>query len=63
MEQIQDKGDLYGPIWVTTTLIFVMAMAGNIVDWKESHKQETADAWRYDFNKVTLAATARDSNT
>lgn len=57
MEQIQDKGDLYGPIWVTTTLIFVTAMAGNIVDWKNSYGQDSADAWRYDFNKVTLAAT------
>jgi hypothetical protein len=57
MAQVAGKGDMYGPIWVSSTLIFMMAFAGNIVDWKESYKTNNVDGWHYDFNKVTLAAT------
>jgi len=32
-------------------------MAGNIVDWKESYTKGEQDAWKYDFNKVSFAAT------
>eukprot|EP00039_Didymoeca_costata_P030525 m.30005 g.30005 ORF g.30005 m.30005 type:complete len:114 (-) comp8162_c0_seq1:52-393(-) len=51
LSQIQGKGDLYGPIWIGTTLIFVVAMVGNIVDWKDSFERNEQDAWKYDFNK------------
>lgn len=53
---IKNRGDLYGPFWISTTLVFVLAMAGNIVEWNELDPTKRED-WRYDFSKVTLAAT------
>eukprot|EP00040_Diaphanoeca_grandis_P027931 m.160091 g.160091 ORF g.160091 m.160091 type:complete len:327 (-) comp31170_c1_seq10:442-1422(-) len=57
LRSIEGKGDLYGPFWVATTLIFVIALAGNIVDYNNSFKKGEQDAWHYDFDKVSLAAT------
>ena len=47
--------DLYCPFWIVTTLIFVLAITGNLVDYLNN----TADGlvWTYDFEKVSLAAT------
>lgn len=43
-----------GPFWVASTLIFVIAFAGNIVDYNNSYMRGEQDAWRYDFGKSTL---------
>ena len=44
------RGDLYGPVWVSTTLVFAIAMAWNIASWNgmELNKRAT---WHYDFSK------------
>jgi len=57
LRTISGKGDLYGPFWVASTLIFVIAFAGNIVDYKNSYAKGQQDVWRYDFGKISLAAT------
>lgn len=57
LKSIEGKGDLYGPFWVATTLIFAIAFSGNIVDYKNSVGKGEQDVWRYDFDKVSLAAT------
>eukprot|EP00038_Savillea_parva_P013252 m.7763 g.7763 ORF g.7763 m.7763 type:complete len:333 (-) comp2475_c0_seq2:198-1196(-) len=57
LKTISGKGDLYGPFWVASTLIFVIAFAGNIVDYNNSYARGEQDVWRYDFSKISLAAT------
>ncbi len=57
IKSIEGKGDLYGPFWVATTLVFAIAFSGNIVDYKNSVGKGEQDVWRYDFDKVSLAAT------
>jgi len=44
----------YGPFWIATTLIFVMAAAGNFANYIQFDDKEKA--WAYDFTKVTVAA-------
>lgn len=49
--------DLYGPFWVCTTLVFAIAISGNIANFlvhfgKPNHK------YTPEFRKVTVAATA-----
>eukprot|EP00042_Codosiga_hollandica_P025808 m.117958 g.117958 ORF g.117958 m.117958 type:complete len:193 (+) comp51987_c0_seq4:81-659(+) len=51
-DDLRDSNDLYGPVWVSTTLVFVMAMTGNLASWSSSQ----SDAWYYDFGKVSLGA-------
>jgi hypothetical protein len=46
--------DLYGPFWICTTLVFVLAITGNLVDYFSS---DAGLVWTYDFEKVSLAAT------
>eukprot|EP00912_Choanoflagellata_sp_UC4_P000280 UC4_evm1s178 len=44
LKQIKGRGDLWGPFWISTTLVFVIAVAGNINSWQNT-------------SEVTLAAT------
>ncbi|KAI8773998.1 protein YIPF1 [Biomphalaria glabrata] len=55
IKQIRPNPDLYGPFWICTTLVFTTAIAGNMANYFSavgSYK------WKYDFHKVTFAATA-----
>ncbi|XP_055605567.1 protein YIPF1 [Uranotaenia lowii] len=46
--------DLYGPVWIVITLIFTIAISGNMA----SYLQKTGDhVWRYNFHLVSVAAT------
>ena len=56
LAQIRGRGDLYGPVWVSTTLVFVTAFAAGIVDYRDSLRRHDAE-WSFDFTKVSLAAT------
>ena len=47
--------DLYCPFWIVTTLIFVLAITGNLVDYLNSNANDMV--WSYDFEKISLAAT------
>lgn len=58
---IRPKPDLYGPFWVCVTLIFSVAISGNVAQYLQTAVQAnpaTGFRWHYDFHKVTLAATA-----
>jgi len=55
---IRPKPDLYGPIWICLTLVFSIAITGNLSDYLSSAVTDTGHNWHYDFHKVTLAATA-----
>lgn len=49
--------DLYGPFWICTTLVFAIAISGNISTFLSSHGNPN---YKYtpEFRKVTIAATA-----
>ncbi|XP_018307631.1 protein YIPF1 [Mycetomoellerius zeteki] len=53
---IRTNPDLYGPFWISVTLVFAIAISENVVNYLQ-----TADSskyhWRYDFHIVTYAAT------
>jgi len=57
---IRPKPDLYGPIWICLTLVFSIAIMGNLSDYLSTVPGEDGDGkvWHYNFHKVTLAATA-----
>jgi len=54
---IRPKPDLYGPFWACVTLIFSIAISGNVADYFTT-SLEGQTKWHYDFHKVNLAATA-----
>jgi len=57
---IRPRPDLYGPFWVCVTLVFSIAISGNMSDYlQKSFQTPDSDhtfAWHYDFHKVSLAA-------
>ncbi|KAJ2945096.1 hypothetical protein O0L34_g9152 [Tuta absoluta] len=55
-ERIKGKPDLYGPIWISVTLIFTIAVSGNISSYLQNANKSVQ--WRYDFHLVSYAATA-----
>ncbi|KAL7743414.1 hypothetical protein ACLKA6_008384 [Drosophila palustris] len=52
---IGENPDLYGPFWITITLIFSIAISGNIANYL----QQANDSyhWHYNFHLVSYAAT------
>lgn len=49
--------DLYGPFWICTTLVFAIAISGNISDFLVNHGMPN-HKYTPEFRKVTIAATA-----
>eukprot|EP01017_Pseudomicrothorax_dubius_P005504 TRINITY_DN1140_c0_g1_i5.p1 TRINITY_DN1140_c0_g1~~TRINITY_DN1140_c0_g1_i5.p1 ORF type:complete len:256 (+),score=35.98 TRINITY_DN1140_c0_g1_i5:41-808(+) len=52
------KPDLYGPFWVYTSLIFMLAAAGNLSRYLSAHNAEESGVkvhFKYDFNFVPFA--------
>ena len=58
-ELVAPNPDLYGPFWISTTLIFAMAMTGNLASYIAFKPDPTHPnkKWTYDFNQLTLAGT------
>ncbi|KAL7849330.1 hypothetical protein SRHO_G00209530 [Serrasalmus rhombeus] len=54
---IRNNPDLYGPFWICATLVFAVAVSGNICSFLVNHGQPQ---YKYvpEFRKVTIAATA-----
>lgn len=50
------KADLYGPFWLATTLVFLVAVAGNLVSYLAYLPSSKSPVWRYDMQKMTSAA-------
>jgi len=56
---IRPRPDLYGPFWICVTLVFSIAISGNMADFLQKSFQATEDhpiKWHYDFHKVSLSA-------
>ncbi|GMH37038.1 hypothetical protein BSKO_04911 [Bryopsis sp. KO-2023] len=66
-DNVKDNPDLYGPFWITTTLVFLTAVSSNIVSWYNHHEKEHKDAkddkddkdhkiWNSDFSRLAHAS-------
>ena len=53
--KIRPNPDLYGPFWISITLIFTIAIAGNIVSFMKNFGTQ-AFVWQADVHKVTSSA-------
>jgi len=49
---IKSKPDLYGPFWICITLVFSVAIFGNVASYFQIQDKH----WHYDFHKVTVSA-------
>ena len=54
-ELVAANPDLYGPLWISTTLIFAMAMTGNLASYISFKATAAHPRWTYNFNQLTLA--------
>lgn len=55
---VNGKPDLYGPFWICTTLVFSIAISGNLANYLQAGTANENYHWKYDFHAVTLSATA-----
>ena len=55
MTDIQGKPDLYGPFWITTTLVFTVAFCSHMSAWLQSWMY--GGNWENDFQSLMNAAT------
>lgn len=60
-EKIKSKPDLYGPFWICVTLVFSIAIAGNIASYFQYRFVAQEDGkpghhWHYNFHKVTSSS-------
>lgn len=55
---VNGKPDLYGPFWICTTLVFSIAISGNLANYLQAGAANENYHWKYDFHAVTLSATA-----
>jgi len=46
---------LYGPFWIVVTLIFSIAISGNVASYIQS--ANNSHSWHYNFHLVSIAAT------
>lgn len=57
-QTIRAKPDLYGPFWICVTLVFSIAISGNVASYFQYNisPEETTKHWHYDFHKVSVSA-------
>ncbi|KAL6265593.1 hypothetical protein P5V15_002388 [Pogonomyrmex californicus] len=53
---IRPNPDLYGPFWICVTLIFCIAISGNMADYLQTINSDKYH-WKYNFHVVSYAAT------
>ena len=56
-EFIGNNADLYGWIWISMTLAFLIAATGNLSEYINYLKEGTKEKYIYDFTKLTFGAT------
>ncbi|XP_011494198.1 PREDICTED: protein YIPF1 [Ceratosolen solmsi marchali] len=55
LTQIRQNPDLYGPFWICITLIFAIAISGNLANYFQSVNTNNYH-WKYEFHIVSYAA-------
>lgn len=56
LSHIRPNPDLYGPFWICVTLVFTIAISGNLANYLQMANSGKYH-WRYDFHVVSHAAT------
>uniref|UniRef100_A0A2P2LAB4 Protein YIP n=1 Tax=Rhizophora mucronata TaxID=61149 RepID=A0A2P2LAB4_RHIMU len=56
--KIDANPDLYGLVWVSTTLVFVLASLGNCATYLIQHHTDSQVSWSFDVGYVNVAACA-----
>lgn len=54
--KIDANPDMYGPVWITTTLVFMLAAFGNCATYLINQRNELNMAWNFDVTYVNWAA-------
>ncbi|XP_077217636.1 uncharacterized protein LOC143852013 [Tasmannia lanceolata] len=54
--KIEGNPDLYGPFWISTTLVFMLAALGNCATYLMNKRNNQKTEWSFDVNYVKLAA-------
>jgi len=57
-QTIESNPDIYGPFWIASTLVFMMAATGNVASYFNSLKNDTQEQWNFNINKLSFAAAA-----
>lgn len=52
--EVEAKPDLYGPFWISTTCVFLMAMISNALDWLA--QRDAGVAFKGDLEKIAVGA-------
>jgi len=55
-KELDEKPDLYGPFWITTTLAFLMAAMGNFASYINT-AEDNAGQWSGDITRISEACT------
>ncbi|KAJ9175775.1 hypothetical protein P3X46_014293 [Hevea brasiliensis] len=56
--KIDANPDLYGLIWISTTLVFVLASLGNCATYLIQKRADSSASWSFDVGYVNVAACA-----
>lgn len=56
--KIESNPDLYGLIWIATTLVFAIASFGNCATYLMNKRSDSTTSWSFDVNYVNVAACA-----
>lgn len=54
--KIDANPDLYGLVWITTTLVFVIASLGNCGTYLMNKHSDSSTSWSFDVSYISLAA-------
>lgn len=54
--KIDANPDLYGPVWISTTLVFILAAFGNCATYLMKKKADPSVSWNFDVSYVNWAA-------
>ncbi|GAA0171629.1 hypothetical protein LIER_25615 [Lithospermum erythrorhizon] len=57
-QKIEANPDLYGLIWISTTLVFVIASLGNCATYLIQRKGDGSTTWAFDVNYINVAASS-----
>jgi len=58
LDAIQPNPDMYGPFWIASTVVFLLAATGNIATYLNTVVNDPTANWTYNLNKLSYAAAA-----
>eukprot|EP00262_Sarcandra_glabra_P006432 TRINITY_DN18733_c0_g1_i1.p1 TRINITY_DN18733_c0_g1~~TRINITY_DN18733_c0_g1_i1.p1 ORF type:complete len:271 (-),score=34.84 TRINITY_DN18733_c0_g1_i1:407-1219(-) len=54
--KIEANPDLYGPVWISTTLVFMLAALGNCATYLMHKQSDKTTVWNFDVSYINWAA-------